>query len=127
MTNPATNSAENRRVSISIDDIMRTITQMLNYDGWKKTKSCFDSMEQILSGQEEWPLIKRAVTEVFAEWRKLEKEEDRDFELERIRAGAPNFNMNHTNFSSDDMKIGQLNNNESGANANYYPPIHTNL
>lgn len=77
--------------TISPAEIARCVKERIASRGLKTAMEEFEVMERLLSGLPCWPLVKQEVEQAFAEERLAEKEVQREEELERIKATAPQY------------------------------------
>ncbi len=77
--------------TISPAEIARCVKERIASRGLKTAMEEFEVMERLLSGLPCWPLVKQEVEQAFAEERLAEKEVQREEELERIKAAAPQY------------------------------------
>lgn len=79
--------------TISPAEIARCVKERIASRGLKTAMEEFEVMERLLSGLPCWPLVKQEVEQAFAEERLAEKEVQREEELERIKAAAPQYHV----------------------------------
>lgn len=82
--------------TISPAEIARCVKERIASRGLKTAMEEFEVMERLLSGLPCWPLVKQEVEQAFAEARLAEKEVQREEELERIKAAAPQYHVTQT-------------------------------
>lgn len=79
--------------TISPAEIARCVKQRMASRGLNTAMEEFEAMERLLSGLPCWPLVKQEVEQAFAEERQAEREVQREEELERIKAAAPQYHV----------------------------------
>ena len=79
--------------TITPAEIAMCVKQRIASRGLKTAMEEFEVMERLLSGLPCWPLVKQEVEQAFAEERLAEKEVQREEELERIKAAAPQYHV----------------------------------
>lgn len=82
--------------TISPAEIAMCVKQRIASRGLKTAMEEFETMERTLSGLTLWPLVKQEVEQAFAEERLAEKEVQREEELERLKAAAPQYHVTQT-------------------------------
>lgn len=77
--------------TISPAEIAMCVKQRIASRGLNTAMEEFEAIERTLSGLTLWPLVKQEVEQAFTEARLAEREVQREEELERIKATAPQY------------------------------------